>query len=41
MTLGLDQGPLPTREEEPKQLPLTHKNLRGADYYQKERGEKC
>ena len=38
---GLDQGPLPTREEEPRQLPLTHKNLRGADYYQKERGEKC
>lgn len=30
---GLDKVPLPTEEEEPKQLPLIHDNVRGASYY--------
>jgi transposase len=38
---SLDQAPLPTNDEEPKQLTLIHKNLRGADYYKKETGKEC
>lgn len=36
---GLEQAPLPTGENESKQLPLIHENLRGADYY-KQNGDK-
>ena len=36
----LDQAPLPTEEEEPRQLPLIHENLRGADYYKQRDDEK-
>lgn len=30
---GLEEAPLPSRDEEPRQIPLFHKNLRGAQYY--------
>lgn len=30
---GLDREPLPEQEEEQAQLPISHKNVRGGDYY--------
>ncbi|MCP4675824.1 MAG: transposase [Deltaproteobacteria bacterium] len=38
---GLDSAPLPSEEKEPKQLPLDHPNLRGADYYKNSGENKC
>ena len=38
---GLDRAPLPNPDEQPKQLPLTHANLRGAVYYKKNGDNQC
>jgi transposase len=38
---GLDRAPLPNPDEQQNQLPLSHTNLRGADYYSQKEEDPC